>query len=161
MPLMPLLLLAQATAMPMTPGMTMPVEKPEPVCVRAGDLPPAFTKWNAAPSTAPAIGTPFVATGTEPSKLASATGDIAKRGGTAALLSFTVAKAGVYQIGLGSGAWIDVVSGGKALGSVAHGHGPICTGLRKIVDFELAPGRYALQLSGIKAATIRVMIVPK
>ncbi|MEG3123222.1 hypothetical protein [Sphingomonas sp. GB1N7] len=159
MSLLSLLLLAQAAAAPMAPDMKM--DKPEPVCVRAGDLPPAFAKWNAPASVGLAIGAPFPVTGTEPSKLTGAVGDVAKRGGTAAMLSFTVAKAGVYQIGLASGAWVDVVSGGAALASVGHGHGPICTGLRKIVDFKLSPGRYTLQLSGIKTPTIKVMIVPK
>ena len=39
--LLPLLLLAQAATTPMAPDMKMP----QPVCVRAGDLPPAFAKW--------------------------------------------------------------------------------------------------------------------
>ncbi|KQS04257.1 hypothetical protein ASG11_08335 [Sphingomonas sp. Leaf357] len=159
MPFLPLLLLAQAAAAPMAPDMKM--EKPEPVCVRAGDLPPAFAKWNAPASTGLTIGAPYLATGTEPSKLTGAVGDVVKRGGTATALSFTVAKAGVYQVGLASGAWVDVVSGGTALASAGHGHGPNCTGLRKIVDFKLASGRYTLQLSGIKTPTIKVMIVPK
>ena len=70
-------------------------------------------------------------------------------------------KAGIYSIGLSTGAWIDLVAKGKALTSVAHGHGPICTGLRKMVDFRLAPGSYALQLAGMKADTTKVMIVRK
>ena len=50
---------------------------------------------------------------------------------------------------------------GKIIGSVAHTEGPPCSGIRKIVDFTLAPGRYALQLSGATKAPTRVLIVPK
>jgi hypothetical protein len=31
--------------------------------------------------------------------------------------------------------------------STAHGHGPNCTGIRKMVDYRLTPGPYILQIS--------------
>lgn len=70
-----------------------------------------------------------------------------------------IAQAGTYRVALGSGAWIDVVRGGEAVVSVAHGHGPECTGVRKIVDFPLTPGRYTLQLSASAGTNIRVLVV--
>jgi hypothetical protein len=73
----------------------------------------------------------------------------------------TVATAGTYRIALEAGAWIDVVRDGKVLESVAHTEGPPCSGIRKIVDFTLAPGRYSVQLSGAKAAPMRVLIASK
>jgi len=148
--LLPILMLAQAAAAPMTPGMQMP----EPVCVRAGDLPAAFGKWNGTPASQLAIGTPFVVTG------AAAAPD-SKHPGKVADVPFTVESAGVYRVGLSDAAWVDVMADGKASKTAAHGHGPACTGLRKIVDFELSPGTYTLHLDGMKADTIKAMIVPR
>ena len=48
---------------------------------------------------------------------------------------------------LGSGAWVDIVKDGKAIESVAHGHGPDCSGIRKMVDFPLEPGNYVLEIA--------------
>ncbi|WEK47710.1 MAG: homogentisate 1,2-dioxygenase [Candidatus Andeanibacterium colombiense] len=63
------------------------------------------------------------------------------------LFGFTVAEAGTYRVALGSGAWIDVLKDGRAIGSSAHGHGPDCSGVRKMVDFPLEPGSYTLQIA--------------
>ncbi|WP_255326564.1 hypothetical protein [Sphingobium sp. EM0848] len=74
----------------------------------------------------------------------------AKPGGTVSyggLASFTVKEAGTWRVALGSGAWVDVVKDGKAMESVAHGHGPDCSGIRKMVDYALQPGRYTLQMA--------------
>ena len=76
------------------------------------------------------------------------------------LLAFTVAKAGRYHVALGTPAWIDVVRAGATLPSVAHGHGPDCSGIRKMVDFDLAPGSYLLQIAGNEVPTVAVMVVP-
>lgn len=75
--------------------------------------------------------------------------------------SFNIQTAGTYRIALSAGAWIDVVGDNRAIASVAHTEGPSCSGIRKIVDFTLPPGAYRLQLSGAKAAEMRVLIVPK
>jgi len=74
---------------------------------------------------------------------------------------FEVTTAGTYRIALGAAAWIDVIRDGKSLASVAHTEGPACSGIRKIVDFTLAPGRYTLQLSGAKEVPMRVLIAGK
>lgn len=74
------------------------------------------------------------------------------------LASFTVVKAGTYRVALGAGAWIDVVRDEKALTSTAHGHGPACSGVRKMVDFKLTPGSYLLQVAGNADPVIPVMI---
>lgn len=83
-------------------------------------------------------------------------GDAASHGG---LAGFTVTRAGVYRVGLSSGAWIDVIRDGKPLSSTTHGHGPACSGIRKIVDFQLAPGRYLLQLAASADPALTAMIV--
>jgi hypothetical protein len=82
----------------------------------------------------------------------------AEAGSSAGLFAFDVAAAGTYRVALGAAAWIDVVQGNRALESAAHGHGPDCSGVRKQVDFKLTPGRYLLQLSGAKTATVAVMV---
>ncbi|MEO5597087.1 MAG: homogentisate 1,2-dioxygenase [Novosphingobium sp.] len=74
------------------------------------------------------------------------------------LFNFTVSRAGTYQVALGSGAWIDVLKGKTALTSTAHGHGPDCSGIRKMVSFELTPGRYTLQVAANGEPTLALMI---
>lgn len=83
-------------------------------------------------------------------------------GGNGGLASFTVARAGTYRVALGSAAWVDVVRDGKAMSSVGHGHGPACSGIRKMVDFRLEPGRHLLQLAGgaDPIATVLVVALP-
>lgn len=76
------------------------------------------------------------------------------------IVAFDVARRGTYRVALGSGAWIEVVSGTRARQSTGHGHGPECSGIRKIVDFELSPGRHLLQLSASKEARVKALIVP-
>jgi hypothetical protein len=82
----------------------------------------------------------------------------AAAGSTAGVFAFDVAGAGTYRVALDAGIWVDVVTGGKALASVAHGHGPDCSGIRKYVDYRLTPGRYILQASGGRAPTLAVMV---
>lgn len=74
------------------------------------------------------------------------------------LFAFDVPAAGRYRVALGSGAWIDVVRDGRALASVAHDHGPDCSGVRKMVDFDLQPGRHVLQIVGNNAAMLPLMV---
>lgn len=74
------------------------------------------------------------------------------------VFAFTVATPGRYRVALGSGAWIDVLANGKPTTSVAHGHGPACTGIRKMVDFDLTAGRYVLQVAGNGTADLPLMV---
>jgi hypothetical protein len=76
------------------------------------------------------------------------------------IASFTVARPGTYRVALGSGMWIDVVQGGQAIASTTHAHGPACSGIRKIVDFRLRPGRHLLQISGGKEPNVTILVVP-
>lgn len=74
------------------------------------------------------------------------------------VFAFTVTTPGRYRIALGSGAWIDVLAQGKPAVSVAHGHGPACTGIRKMVDFDLGVGRYLLQVAGNGTADLPLLV---
>lgn len=80
-------------------------------------------------------------------------------GSTGGMLALTIAKAGSYRLSLGAAMWADMVGpDGKSVASTAHGHGPDCSGIRKYVDFPLQPGRYVLQLSEGKGATVGAML---
>lgn len=74
------------------------------------------------------------------------------------LFAFTVKQAGTYRVALGSEAWIDVLRGKDAVASAAHGHGPDCSGIRKMVDFPLTPGRYTLQIAANGEPKLSLMI---
>ena len=77
------------------------------------------------------------------------------------LVGLHVTTPGTYRIALGSGAWIDLVAGGKAVVSTAHGHGPDCSGIRKMVDFPLETGDYTLQIGANGADSITVLAVKR
>lgn len=82
-------------------------------------------------------------------------GDAASSGG---IFAFTSPATGTYRVAIGTAAWIDVVHDGKAIASSAHTHGPACSGIRKMVDFTLSPGRYLLQIAGNEGATLPLMV---
>lgn len=75
------------------------------------------------------------------------------------ILALDVKQAGTWRIALGAGAWLDVVGDDGAQRSIAHGHGPECSGIRKMVDFALKPGHYTVQISANGGAQIRVLAV--
>lgn len=74
------------------------------------------------------------------------------------LFAFEAASAGRYRLALDAGVWVEVVANGAALPSVAHGYGPACTRIRKVVEWDLKPGRYLLQVTG-DPATVQLEIV--
>ncbi len=97
-------------------------------------------------------------------------GDVAKlpgvpagaKPGGAVMIGFRIETAGRYGIALDQRGWIDVapgISGGEALKSTTHGHGPNCSSIRKIVRFDLTPGVYRLYLTGLANASAKVMLV--
>ncbi|MBC9033118.1 hypothetical protein IAG41_12030 [Sphingomonas sp. JC676] len=82
--------------------------------------------------------------------------------GKAATIAFRITTAGTYGIALDQPGWIDVLpgaTGGTALTSVAHGHGPECSTIKKIVRFKLDPGAYRLYVTGLAQPKAKVMLV--
>jgi hypothetical protein len=75
------------------------------------------------------------------------------------LFEVDIDASGLYRFALGAGAWIDVLKDGKALDSVAHSPGPACTGIRKMVDFPLEPGRYVLQISANADPQLAILVL--
>ena len=82
--------------------------------------------------------------------------DVHKFGG---MIPVEVKKAGRLVVALDAGAWIDLVLDGVAVKSVVHGHGPACSGVRKMVEFDVTQGRYLLQITNAPAASIHAMAV--
>jgi hypothetical protein len=74
------------------------------------------------------------------------------------LFNLRISEAATYRVALGSAAWIDVLGGKTAVESSAHGHGPACSGIRKMVDFPLKPGRYTLQIAANGTPDLSLMV---
>lgn len=74
------------------------------------------------------------------------------------LYEIRVVDAGDYQVSLGTGAWIELVSGKALIESTAHAPGPPCASLKKTVIFPLKPGRYILEITGNGEPTLPVMV---
>ena len=76
-------------------------------------------------------------------------------------LILVIVETGTYGIAVDQGAWIEVARDGATLNSNGHGHGPTCSTIRKIVDFQLRPGRYTITLSRTQAPTVRLLVVSR
>jgi hypothetical protein len=152
-----------------------PAGKPATACPAAPVLPPELADWarNASSKTIYADGTDLAADwsplgaartelslhkyeslryGTAPERKP----DVHKFGG---MIPIDAKKAGRLIVALDAGAWIDLVRDGAAVKSVAHGHGPACSGIRKMVEFDVTPGRYQLQIVNAPTASIHAMAV--
>lgn len=73
------------------------------------------------------------------------------------LFTLSVKTAARVGVGLSEPAWVDIVTGDQAVPSIAHGHGPECSGIRKIVWFDLPAGVHLLQIADSPAREVRVM----
>ncbi len=123
-----------------------------PTPVNAGATPDQATRLTfGTAATAALLPTPKVTYALRPEK----PGGSVSSGG---LFAFEVSAAGRYRVALGSGAWVDVLQGTSAAVSVAHGHGPACSTIRKMVDFDLQPGRYLLQVAGNGTPSLPLMV---
>ncbi|MBU4435548.1 MAG: homogentisate 1,2-dioxygenase [Alphaproteobacteria bacterium] len=85
-------------------------------------------------------------------------GDPATHGG---LFDLTVPTAGTYVVALGAAGWIDLLRDGASVPSAFHSHGPACSTVRKIVGFELQPGRYGVQIAGSVPAILPIMVAKR
>ncbi|HYM26543.1 MAG TPA: hypothetical protein VET66_00205 [Steroidobacteraceae bacterium] len=78
--------------------------------------------------------------------------------GFAGLVRLQVSQAGSYRISVGSQMWVDLASGSMLIGSsdFAGQHG--CDAPHKIVQYDLQPGTFVLQLSGGSGDHVRVAV---
>lgn len=82
----------------------------------------------------------------------------ARADGHGGLFSFEVSQPGTYRIAMGGTGWIDVLNGGRPASTSAHGHGPACSGIRKMIDFPLNRGRYVVQVMGSPNPSVALLI---
>ena len=75
------------------------------------------------------------------------------------MIPIAVKKDGRLIVALDAGAWIDLIRDGAVVKSLAHGHGPACSGIRKMVEFDVTQGRYQLQIVNAPTASIHAMAV--
>ena len=160
-------------AMPLPAAAQSEMAAQGPACATTDtSLPPALAAWptkvemSSAASVAD-LPKAVVVTGQAARVSLHGTRDVAypvqpeKPGGSVAhggLLAFSIDQPGAYRVALSSGAWIDVIKDGQSQISTAHGHGPACSTIRKMVDFTLQPGRYVLQISANADAEISVLV---
>ncbi|MEN3951726.1 homogentisate 1,2-dioxygenase [Iodidimonas sp. SYSU 1G8] len=138
---------------------------------KSSEIPAELSAWNmrtavaAAPaaSAAPEVtlgGAADVALAKDSSiAYAAAPGKAGAADSHGGLLALDVTDAGTYQVALGGKAWVDVIRDGRAIPSTTHGHGPDCSGIAKIVDFPLEPGRYLVQIAGSASPAITLLVL--
>jgi hypothetical protein len=65
---------------------------------------------------------------------------------------------GSYKITLSAEGWIDIAQSGNTVKSTAFSGARGCEGIRKSVKFDLAAAPFTVELSGIKADSIKLAI---
>lgn len=142
------------------------------VAICKADLPRELRAWPAAHPVAhgfaigravnlPVVPLPNVRLAVQPSKPLS--------GEYLATASFEVKLAGTYRVAAGGARvavkplWLDIAGAdGKPLASAAHTHGPTCSSITKVVEYNLTPGRYTLLVTALTARdAVRVLLVKK
>jgi hypothetical protein len=84
-----------------------------------------------------------------------------KDGTFAGFASFKGApKAGIYTVSLSAGGWVDVVQDGHALKPKAFSGATDCDGIRKTMKYEIGASPFVLQISGTRADSVSVAILP-
>ena len=78
-------------------------------------------------------------------------------GGT---ITLRIATPGRYRVAVGSTAWFDIVGGGRILRSAGAARAPNCSGIRKMIDFNLARGDYQIEVAGAEDVSIALMVAP-
>lgn len=82
--------------------------------------------------------------------------------GFGGLARFAVQQAGRYRVYSGSAAWVDVLAGDRAIEATSHSHDAECGGVRKMLDYQLEAGAYALKVVGspTKGMTVLLLRLP-
>ena|ERR1700688_2356193 len=65
---------------------------------------------------------------------------------------------GSYKITLSAEGWVDVAQAGNTVKSTAFSGALGCEGVRKSVKFDLAAAPFTVEISGVKADEIRIVI---
>lgn len=151
-------------------------QEAKPACAGADRaLPPELAAWTqrsdlasatAAADLGQAVLTPgqAVNAGLHPTRQVAYVAQPEKPGGSVAyggMLRVRIARAGIYRVVLGSGAWIDVLRDGRTVAASAHAPGPACSTARKTVEFPLGTGDHVLQVSANADPTLAILIIPR
>lgn len=142
--------------------------QPAAVCKDAPPPPEPWTSWmqsgnaiaGGEPISAPRLilGKPLVATLRPVAQIQFAAPpaktDAKSHGG---LFSLAVKVPARIGIAISGPAWVDVVTGSASQPAVDHGHGPECSGIRKIVWFDLQPGLHIVQIANAPTREMRIM----
>lgn len=69
-------------------------------------------------------------------------------------------KPGLYTVSLSAYAWVDAIQNGGYLKTLAFSGATGCEGIRKSVKFQLTDTPLILQVSGVTADTLAIVIAP-
>jgi hypothetical protein len=83
-----------------------------------------------------------------------------KSGTFSGFLSVSGISKGTYSISLSDAAWLDVIQQDRFLKPKAHSGVQGCEGVRKVVQFELGPEPFVVQISGAQADHLTIAIMP-
>jgi hypothetical protein len=129
------------------------------------DLPANLAGWTQA-GTSLSAGRAITMAAVDPASVKLVGVAAPKEPGRVFSVVFSVPRAGVYGIALDQKGWIDVYPASADLlaragpdTSMAHGHGPACSTIRKVVRYRLAAGSYRLVVSGLQRDRAKVMLV--
>ncbi|CAN5243724.1 hypothetical protein BH10PSE12_BH10PSE12_04160 [soil metagenome] len=75
------------------------------------------------------------------------------------IFAFEAPAAGTYRVAINAHSWTDIIEGKAALVSSAHGRGPACTGITKMVDYPLQAGRHLLQIAANGDPKLTILVV--
>ncbi len=81
-------------------------------------------------------------------------------GSFAGAIYFTKADYGRYTVAVSAPAWIDLIQKGQYVTSMRNSSADGCDGIRKVVEFELLPEPFIVQMSGVEAPAIKVVVTP-
>ncbi len=73
--------------------------------------------------------------------------------------SITVKRADRYRVATDKKVWIELSRDGASITSTSHQRAATCSGIHKIVDFNLQPGHYALSFKDSADADVKFIIV--
>jgi len=79
----------------------------------------------------------------------------------AAMANASAPAAGVYKISLSEAGWIDVIQDGAFVKSLNVSGALDCPGIRKIVVFKLAAKPFAIEVSGVTAPELSLIVSPE
>ena len=134
-------------------------------CPATAQLPPEWAAW-AVPRPAPAdrVLSPNAAykitlAPVSEIELTGFDGNELPEGSRGAVFELAVPRDGTYRVTVADPMWIDLIGPNGVVESSAHGHGPDCSGLGKIVDFPLQQGTYRLELSAAEVPSSAVMVL--